>query len=347
MASTEEFIGKAMNDMAGMMTSLMATMGDKLGLFRALTKGPATSAELAERAQVNERYAREWLGGMTCAGYLTHDPATGRFTLPPEHAPVLAQENGPMFFGGIYQNSIGALEQLPRILDVFKHGGGVPSADYNDDFWCGLTRLSASWFENLLVPVWLPSIPDAKAKLEAGGTLADVGTGHGRALIKLAQAFPKARFTGYDFLQKSVDRARANAQEAGVADRVTFEQADVSKGLPQKFDVITTFDVVHDAVDPKALLKSIRQTLNPGGIYICLDINCSDQLAQMAGPMGAVFHGVSLFYCMTSSLAAGGAGLGTCGLHEKKLNELASEAGFSSVRRVPLENPFNNLYELR
>jgi len=347
MATTEEFMVKAMHDLAGMMTALMATMGDKLGLFRALTKGPATSAELAERAHVNERYAREWLGGMTCAGYLTHDAASGRFTLPPEHAAVLAQENGPFFFGGIYQNSMGALEKLPRILGAFKDGGGVPSSEYSDDFWCGLTRLSASWFENLLVPVWLAAVPDAKAKLEAGCTFADVGCGQGRALIKLAQAFPKAHFVGYDFLQKNVDRARANAEEAGVADRIRFEQADVSRGLPAKFDIISTFDVVHDAVDPNALLKAIRQALAPGGIYLCLDINCSDQLAQMAGPMGAVFHGVSLFYCMTSSLAAGGAGLGTCGLHEKKLNELASEAGFSSVTKLPLDNPFNNLYDLR
>jgi SAM-dependent methyltransferase len=347
MATTHDFVGKAMNDLAGMMTALMATMGDKLGLFRALAQGPATPAELAGRAQVNERYAREWLGGMTCAGYLTHDAASGRFTLPVEHAPVLAQDLGPMSFGGIYQNTIGVLEHLPRIIGAFKNGGGVPSSDYGEDFWSGLSRMSGGWFEYQLVPVWLEAAPDVKAKLEAGGTLADVGTGHGRAIIKLAQSFPKARFTGYDFLQKNVDRARDNAREAGVADRVGFEQADVAKGLPAQFDVITTFDVVHDAADPQALVAAIRKALLPGGIYLCLDINCSDRLDQMAGPMGTMFHGASLMYCMTTSLAVGGAGLGTCGLHEKKLDELARAAGFSSVRRLPIDNPFNNLYEVR
>jgi SAM-dependent methyltransferase len=347
MATTEEFAGKAMNDMAGMMTSLMSTMGDKLGLFRALAQSPATSAELAERAQVNERYAREWLGGMTCAGYLVHDPESGRFTLPAEHVPILAQENGPMFFGGMFQSFLGLLDQLPRVITSFKNGGGVPSADYSDEMWCGITRMSASWFENLLVPVWLAAVPDAKAKLEAGGSLADIGTGQGRSLITLAKAFPSARFHGFDLLEKNLERARQQAREAGVADRVSYEQADVSKGLQDRFDIITTFDVVHDAVDPKGLLAAIRRALAPGGIYLCLDINCSDRLDQMAGPMGAALHGISLMYCMTSSLAAGGAGLGTCGLHEKKLGELARDAGFSSVRRVPLENPFNNLYELR
>ena len=346
MATTEEFVGKAMNDMAGLMTSLMATMGDKLGLFRALAKGAATPAELAERAHVNERYAREWLGGMACAGYIAYDPASGRFAIPAEHVPVLAQENGPMFFGGAFQETLGAVVQLPRIIEAFVRGGGVPAGDYNEDFWCGLTRFTAGWFENLLVPVWLPAVPDAKAKLEAGGTLADVGCGQGRAIVKLAQAFPKARFTGYDFLQKNVDSARVLAKEAGVSDRATFEQADVSKGLPASYDVITTFDVVHDAIDPKGLLAAIKKGLNAGGIYLCLDINCSDKLEQMIGPLGTMFHGFSLMYCMTTSLAAGGAGLGTCGLHEKKLNELSREVGFSSVRRVPLDNPFNNLYEL-
>ena len=126
-----------------------------------------------------------------------------------------------------------------------------------------------------------------------------------------------------------------------------FEERDVSKGLPAQFDVITTFDVVHDAVDPLQLLQSIRRALRPGGVYVCLDINCSDKLEENANPLGAMFHGVSVFYCMTTSLANNGAGLGTLGFHEAKVRELCAKAGFSSVRRVPLDNPFNNLYEAK
>jgi SAM-dependent methyltransferase len=145
----------------------------------------------------------------------------------------------------------------------------------------------------------------------------------------------------------SVDRAATNAKAAGVTNRVSFRQLDASTGLPEQYDVITTFDVIHDAVDPRALLRSIRQALRPDGVYVCLDINCSERLEENAGPLGAMFHGFSVFYCMTTSLANGGVGLGTVGLHEPKVRELCAEAGFSSVRRVPLDNPFNNLYEVR
>ncbi len=213
--------------------------------------------------------------------------------------------------------------------------------------WDGLERFTCTWFENLLLQQWVPAMPDVKAHLERGCDVADVGCGRGHAIIKLAQAFPRSRYVGYDNFGPTVARATANAREAGVSDRVRFEERDVSKGLPAKFDVITTFDVVHDAVDPLQLLQSIRGALRPGGIYVCLDINCSEKLEENANPLGAMFHGVSVFYCMTTSLANNGAGLGTLGFHEAKVRELCEKAGFSSVRRVPLENPFNNLYEAK
>ena len=128
---------------------------------------------------------------------------------------------------------------------------------------------------------------------------------------------------------------------------MSFHQLDASAGLPEQYDVITTFDVVHDAADPRGLLRSIRAALHPDGIYVCLDINCSNRLEENTGPLGAMFHGFSVLYCMTTSLANGGVGLGTLGLHEPKVRELCAEAGFSSVRHVPLENPFNTLYEVR
>jgi len=162
----------------------------------------------------------------------------------------------------------------------------------------------------------------------------------------LAQAFPNSRYTGYDIFGPTVARASAYADIAGVSDRVKFKQWDVSKGLPEKYDVIATFDVVHDAVDPLGLIRSIRQALNSGGRYVCLDINCSDKLEENAGPLGAMFQSVSILYCMTTSLAHNGAGLGTVGLPESKLRQFAKDAGFAELRRVPLENPFNNLYEL-
>ncbi|HEY1276245.1 MAG TPA: class I SAM-dependent methyltransferase [Thermoleophilaceae bacterium] len=342
-----DFVGKVLGDTSGLTTTILAALGDRLNLFKTLAAhGPASSAELAKAASINERYAREWLGGMASAGYVQHDPATRRFTLPPEHVPVLAEEAGPMYFGGAHQMLLGTFGVLDQLTTAFRQGGGVAQPEYSEDWWAGMERFTGGWFENLLLPQWIPAMPRVREALERGVDVADVGCNRGRALIKLARAFPRSRFVGYDVFEPAIRLATERAAEAGLADRIRFEQRDVSKELPEQFDVITTFDVIHDAVDPLGLLRTIRQALRPGGTYVCLDINCSDKLEENAGPLGALFHGFSVLYCMTTSLSRGGAGLGTMGLPESKLKELANEAGFADVRRVPLENPFNNLYEV-
>ncbi len=347
-AKMEAFVGKAIGNASGALVTLMASIGDRLGLFKALAaNGPATSDDLALRTGTDERYVREWLAGMTAAGYIEYDPITRRFTLPPEHVPVLAQEGGPASLGGAHQALLGFLPIVPQVIEAFRHGGGVPQAAYDSNYWEGIERFSAPWYENLLVPVWIPAVSGIQAKLERGVRVADIGCGAGRALIKLAQTFPNSRYVGYDVFPAQVARARANAEAAGVADRVTFTHDDVSRGLPEQYDFITTFDVIHDAVDPPALLRAIRRGLKPDGVYLCVDMNCSDKLEENAGPLGAMLYGISILYCMTTSLAAGGAGLGTAGLPELRLRELCLEAGFGSVRRLPLEDPFSSLYEVR
>lgn len=344
----EAFVHKAFADVSGALVSVMCSIGDQLGLFKELhTNGPATSAELAQRAAINERYAREWLSSMASAGYLTYDAVTQRFTLPAEHAPVLAQEGGPVFFGGMYQQFPSMLGVYDQLLDSFRRGGGVPQASYGERFWDGLERFTGGWFENLLLPVWIPAMPEVQSKLEAGATAVDVGCGRGRALIKLAQAFPKSRFTGYDAYAPTIERAAENARAAGVADRVSFQPLDVTQGLPEQYDIITTFDVVHDAVDPRGLLRAIRSALKPDGIYVCLEINCADTLQENIGPFGGLFYAISSMYCMTTSLAANGEGLGTMGLPESKLREFCDETGFGSLRRIPMDGPFNALYEVK
>ncbi|WP_376794213.1 class I SAM-dependent methyltransferase [Thermogemmatispora sp.] len=342
----EAFAGKVIADIAAGVTLVMASLGDRLGLFKVLTQAPATSIELAERAHINERYAREWLSEMASAGYLVYDPANQRFSLPPEHAPVLAQEGGPFFLGGVYQLMMAQLGVYNQLVHAFQHGGGVPMEAYDPALWEGQERFSNSFFEHLLVQAWLPAMPDVQAKLERGALVADVGCGAGRALIKLAQAYPQSRYVGYDMFAPAIVRATANAQAAGVADRVRFVHLDVSQGLPEQYDVISTFDVVHDAVNPRGLLRAIRAGLQPEGRYVCLEFNSSEKLEDNAGLTGSLFYGISILYCMTVSLAGHGEGLGTLGLPEAKLRQFCMEAGFSHVRRVPVEAPFNVLYEI-
>jgi 2-polyprenyl-3-methyl-5-hydroxy-6-metoxy-1,4-benzoquinol methylase len=347
-AKMDAFVSKVLGDTTGLMTTTMASIGDRLGLFKDLAAhGPATSAALAQRTAVDERYVREWLSAMASAGYLTYEPASGFFTLPAEHAPVLAQEAGPAFFGGVHEELVALVGVSDRVIDAFKRGGGIPYAAYPESMYEGIERFTAGWFENLLLPVWVAALPEVKAQLEHGIRVADVGCGRGRALIKLAQAFPESRYIGYDLYGPNVDQATANARAAGVADRVTFRQGDVADGLPERYDLITTFDVVHDARDPLGLLRALRHALQPTGTYLCLEVNCAEGLEHNAGPLGALFYGCSVLLCMTLSLAEGGAGLGTMGLPETRLRALAEEAGFRSVRRLPLENPFNSLYEIK
>jgi 2-polyprenyl-3-methyl-5-hydroxy-6-metoxy-1,4-benzoquinol methylase len=283
---------------------------------------------------------------MTAAGYLEYEPDSQCYSLPAEHAPVLAAETGPVFFGGVYQELVGSLAALDRVTDAFRTGGGASQDVYPPDLWEGMERFTAGWFENLLLGEWLPAVPEVRAKLEQGAKLADVGCGAGRAVIKLASAFPNSTCSGFDAFEGQLARARQNAVSAGLGERVTFARRDVAaEGLPERFDVITTFDVVHDAVDPLALLRAIRAGLEPGGTYLLLEINCAEHAHDNQGPIAQVLYGFSILYCMTSSLAHDGAGLGTCGLPESRIRALAAEAGFGTVTRVA-ENPFNVLYAL-
>ena len=345
-ARAEEFLGKVVGDFAGAMTTVLTLIGDQLGLFKELAEnGAADSQELARRANIDERYAREWLHGMHAAGYLTRE--NGGFALPPEHAPAFAQEGGPMFMCGGFEEFYGVLGVVPQIIDSFRNGGGVPQSAYSEHFWNGLRRFTAGWHENHLVQEWIPAVPEVQKKLQAGARYADVGCGQGLALVRLAQAFPSSTFVGYDAFDGSLAGARELAEREGVADRVRFELRDVAEGLDEKFDVISTFDVIHDAVDPVGLLRGIRSGLADDGHYLLLDINCADDPAENEGPLSALFYGFSVTYCMTTSLANGGVGLGTCGLPPAKAKELTAEAGFSSCEKLPLDNPFNNLFDVR
>lgn len=347
-AKVEEFVERALRDFSATWTTLMCALGDRLGLFRALASGgPAIPTELAERAGVSERYAAEWSRGLAAAGYLTHDPESGRYALPPEHAPVLAQEGGPTFLGGGYQLVPAAAAQVEQLAQAFRTGGGIAQDDYGADLWDGMERFTGTWFENLLLGEWLPARPHLERKLERGCDVADVGSGAGRALLELAQAYPRSRFAGFDNFEGQIERARENAAREGIADRVRFELLDAAGGLPGRYDIVTTFDVVHDAVDPRGLLRAIRAAVKDDGSYLMLEINCADRHEDNAGPLAAMFYGFSVFYCMTTSLAHGGAGLGTCGMPEAKVRQLCLEAGFATVERVPIENPFNALYEIR
>jgi SAM-dependent methyltransferase len=349
MSKTEAGMNLVMGNLAGALITSMCSIGDRLGLFTDLAEsGPATSQELATRTGISERYAREWLNCLTAAGYLEHDEESGRYTMPPEYAPIFGQEGGPLsagpFFGAVF--AMERLSLLGKLTDAFRTGAGISQQSYGEDWQVVMERLSAAAYDHQLVQEWIPSDPRLEMLLKTGGTVADIGCGAGRALVRLAEGYPNSHFTGFDQSAEAVSLARAKAAAAGVADRLSIRQIDAAHGLPGSFDLITAFDVIHDAADPIGLLRAMRSALAPGGIALVLEPNSGESLADNAGPGGAMLYAISIVYCMSTSLAAGGAALGMAGLPESKLRVLAKEAGFTSLERIATD-PMNAVYALR
>ena len=344
----EQFVGQMMGYVTGAALSGMIYIGDRVGLFTALNgAGAVTSSELATRAGLQERYVREWLSAMAAAGIVEYDSATERFTLPEEHAAVLADENSPSFLAGFFQNTPAMINVAPRVAEAFVKGGGVPFSEYGPDLIAGIDRSNRTQYQFHLVKRWLAAMPQVVTCLQNGGRVADVGCGSGYPSILMAQAFPQARFCGFDMSEESLTRARADAQTKGVADRVEFRRVSATE-LPNnpKFDVITSFDAIHDMVDPRGVLRSIRGALADDGTYFMVEPKAGDTLSENMGPLGAMMYSMSTLHCMTVSLAHGGEGIGTA-IGPTKIKELAEQAGFSRIRRLPIEHLAQAFYEIR
>jgi SAM-dependent methyltransferase len=334
-------------DVGAAMLGAMSYIGDRLGIFKILANtGAVTVAELAAESGLSERYLREWLSAMAAAGYVTYDASSERFAMPAEHAMVLAREDSPFFSGGFIEGIIPNLSVTPKVMEAFKTGSGVAQSEYPPETFESMERSSAAMYRHQLIRKWLPTMPQVVEILANGGTALDVGCGSGRAAIALAQAFPNARIFGFDAHRGSLERARINARAAGFEERITFEVRDCTKLPPAAFDFISTFDVVHDSIDPLALLRSIRGALKPAGTYLMVEVNVSSRLEDNINPMGRMMYSMSTLYCMSVSLGGGGAGIGAC-MGEEKARELTREAGFTQFRRLPIEDPFSALYELR
>ena len=345
------FAFKVLGDITSAQMGTLSTVADRLGLWKHLAEGgPATSAEFAARADINDRYAREWLSAMACHGYITYNDGTKHFVMTPEQAHILVDADSPFYLGSLFGMAPPYWRNLDLLTEAFRHGGGVPQAEYGEEFWCGFERFTRTGFRNNLAQDWIPALPQADAALKAGGSAADIGCGNGQALLFLAQGYPDATLVGYDNYPPAIAAANANAKAAGLAGRVRYEVCDVTQGIPGQFDLITTFDVVHDMPHPRPAMKEIRAALKPDGTYFVLEFNFSGDLQEnIEHPMGIGSFGYSAStnYCMTQALAVGGEGTGTC-MGEPKAREPASEAGFGQFRRLDFpQNPFNLFYELR
>jgi SAM-dependent methyltransferase len=336
------FIGKAVDDWGTLASGTLVVIGDKLGLYSALSDGgPATPRELAERTGTVERYVRPWLINQAAGGYIEYDPSSGRFGIPAEHAAALSN------IAGAYHVFTAAMKAEPRLTEAFRSGHGLLWSEHDPALFAGVERFFRPGYEQNLVPSWIPALDGVEAKLQAGATVADVGCGHGASTIIMAQAYPRSRFVGYDSHGASILRARQAAEEAGVGDRVSFEVAgaDAYPAPLTGYDLIAFFDCLHDLGDPIGAMRHAANTLAEDGSVLLVEPMAGDTIEDNLNPVGRVYSGGSVLVCTPHGLADGGSGLGTLAT-ESELREVAKAGGLSRFRRAT-ETPFNRIFEAR
>lgn len=342
----EAFADRFLNALNESALCLMASVGHRTGLFDAMSaRPPATSEELAERAGLDERYVREWLGAVTTAGVVETD-GDGRFWLPSEHAALLTRDATPENIAVFaqYVAVLGAVEDV--IVECFESGGGVSYERY-PRFHQVMAEDSAQTVLSSLEEHILPLVPGLPGRLESGIRVLDAGCGRGRALRWMAERYPRSEFVGLDLSEEAIAVARREADERGLSN-VDFRVRDLSdfgeSAAPDAFDLVTTFDAVHDQARPRSLLRGIARTLREDGAYLMQDIRAeSDVAGNLDHPIGPFLYTISCMHCMSVSLAQGGEGLGAMWGREKALRYL-EEAGFEEVEIHHLDHDFQNSY---
>lgn len=342
----EEFAGEVVDILNKGALALLISVGHQAGLFDTLADlPPSTSAEVAGSAGLDERYVREWLGGMVVGGIVEYDPEHATYVLPPEHAASLVTAAGPDNLACMMQYIalMGEVEQ--QIVGCFRDGGGVPYSAY-PRFQALQAEETARVYDQALVDTIVPLVPGLPDRLRAGIDALDVGTGQGHAPVVLAKAFSRSRFHGLDLSEAGVEAGRAEAARLGL-DNVRFTIGD-SAEVSGEYDLITAFDVIHDLARPDATLAAIARSLRPGGTFLMGDVAASSRLERNMGhPFGSALFGFSVFYCMTTSLSTGGAGLGTVWGQETAVRML-NKAGFGRVDIRTVEgDPLNVYYVAR
>jgi SAM-dependent methyltransferase len=345
-ARSREFARQLIGIYSGAVLTNLIGVGHETGLFEAAAQGPATSVELAERAQLEERYVREWLGAMTTGGIVSYDRETGRYELPPEHAPWLmgntARNAAPT---SQMLNHFGTL--LPRLIECFRHGGGIPYSAFRPQFTDRMDDVWRRIYDEQLIDGFIAAVAGLSERLHTGLLVADIGCGTGHAVNLLARAFPESDFVGYDIAPDALVAATAEGQAMELPN-ARFEVLDVA-GLPSepKIDLIMAFDAIHDQVDPNRVLRNIRGALADDGLFLMIDFKFSSNLEDnLDNPFATLYYGISTMHCMTISLAEGGAGLGTLwGIQTAR--QMLADAGFSQVEVLDSPRPQNCIYVCR
>jgi SAM-dependent methyltransferase len=342
-----EFVGRFVGDLGATVAAGAVVVGDKLGLYRALAAaGPCDPDALAAATGTAPRYVEEWLRGQAAGGYVTYDSTSGAYSMSEEQAFALTDPSGPLFLPGAFQLALGALAAVPRAIDAFRSGDGIAWHEQDDDVFLGCERFFRPGYVGNLVSSWLPALDGVEDQLHAGGTVADIGCGLGASTILMAQAFPRATFTGSDPHDGSVTLARKRAAESGLTHRVGFEVASASDFHGGPFDLVTTFDCLHDMGDPVAAARHVREQLAEDGTWMVVEPIAGDTVAENLNPVGRVYYSFSTFLCVPNAIAQGGHRTLGAQAGPAAIRAVTEEAGFTRFRPVA-QTPFNVVYEVR
>ena len=341
------FVFRAVDEVGATLNAALVVMGDKLGLYRAMAgAGPLTPADIANRTGTAERYVEEWLNAQAAGGYVDYDPQTGTYTLPAEHAVAFTDASSPAYLPGFFQIAIGSVIGSPSIIEAARTGAGFGWHEHTPDVHEGCERFFRPGYNANLVGTWLPALDGVVPKLERGARVADIGCGHGASTILMAQAFPRSAFVGSDYHEASIRTARERAQEAGVADRVQFETSDAAALAGDGYDLVTTFDALHDMGDPVSAARRVREMLAPEGVWMIVEPAAGDRVEDNLNPVGRAYYGFSTLLCTPASLSQDvGLALGAQA-GEGRIRDVVETAGFGRFRRVA-ETPFNAVFEVR
>ena len=334
-------------DVGAAFAGLSTSIGGRLGLYRAMAGAPPlTSAELAAKTELNERYVREWLGAQVAGEYVDFDPETGTYLLPDEHAAVLADPDSPMYAIGSFFMIKALYATEDRLVDAFRSGEGVGWGEHHPALFEGVAAFFRPGYAAALVPEWLPAMPGVVEKLTEGARVADVGCGHGHSTMLMAKAFPNSTFVGYDFHPPSIEAARKNAAEQGLSDRMTFDVATAQDFPGAEYDLITFFDCLHDLGDPEGALRRAEQTLAQDGTVMIVEPNASANVLDNRNPIGRSFSSSSVVVCLPAALAQNGPQ--ALGNHagEAAMRALAERAGLRDWR-LGLETMANRVYAVK
>jgi len=339
------FLGQAVADMAATGSAGMAVIGNRLGLYRALAQGPATPEQFAERTGYAHRYLTEWLNNQAAGGYVSYDPATGEFLMTEEQAFCLADPNGPNV-SSVFLIGLGYLRAEPQITEAFRTGEGFAWHEHNEDVHVGCDAFYRPGYVAELVPNWIPALDGVHAKLTAGGRVADLGCGLGSSSVLMAQAYPRTTIVGSDYHAESIELATKKVAEAGVGDRVSFEVATAQTFTGTGYDLVTTFDALHDMGDPVGAARHVREALARDGTWLVVEPFAGDQVEDNHNPVGRLYYAGSTFLCVPNALSqTGGYALGAQA-GEAAIHQVMVDAGFTRFQRVA-QSPFNLVYEVR